>query len=81
MVDKKLGNEGHYSIIKQGQFVHLDDLCMAHIFLYEHPDAKGRYIASACDATIYDIAKLLRDEYPDYNIPTKYACCLLFSII
>ncbi|CAO2835131.1 unnamed protein product [Amaranthus hypochondriacus] len=65
-------NEGHYSIIKQGQFVHLDDLCMAHIFLYEHPDAKGRYIASACDATIYDIAKLLRDEYPHYNIPTKF---------
>lgn len=65
-------NEAHYSIIKQGQFVHLDDLCMAHIFLYEHPDAKGRYIASACDATIYDIGKMLRMEYPQYDIPTKF---------
>ncbi|PHT89211.1 hypothetical protein T459_04324 [Capsicum annuum] len=27
------GNEAHYCIIKQGQYVHLDDLCEAHIFL------------------------------------------------
>ncbi|XP_062163931.1 bifunctional dihydroflavonol 4-reductase/flavanone 4-reductase-like [Alnus glutinosa] len=65
------GNEAHYSIIKQGQFVHLDDLCIAHIFLYEHPKAEGRYICSAEDATIHDIAKLLREKYPEYNIPTK----------
>ncbi|KAE8057142.1 hypothetical protein FH972_013855 [Carpinus fangiana] len=65
------GNEAHYSIIKQGQFVHLDDLCNAHIFLFEHPKAEGRYICSADDATIHDIAKLLREKYPEYNIPTK----------
>lgn len=58
--------------MKQGQFVHLDDLCNAHIFLYEHPKVEGRYFASACDATIYEIAKLLRDKYPEYNVPTKY---------
>ncbi|KAF3446343.1 hypothetical protein FNV43_RR11522 [Rhamnella rubrinervis] len=66
------GNEPHYSIIKQGQFVHLDDLCNAHIFLYENPKAEGRYLASACDATIYDIGKLLREKYPEYNVPTKF---------
>ncbi|KAI4316839.1 hypothetical protein L6164_024779 [Bauhinia variegata] len=66
------GNEGHYSIIKQGQFVHLDDLCNSHIFLYEHPAAEGRYICSSRDATIHDIAKLLREKYPEYNIPTKF---------
>nr|BBD75324.1 dihydroflavonol 4-reductase [Dianthus caryophyllus]BBQ05023.1 dihydroflavonol 4-reductase [Dianthus caryophyllus] len=64
--------ESHYTIIKQGQFVHLDDLCMSHIFLYENPKANGRYIASACAATIYDIAKMLREEYPEYNVPTKF---------
>lgn len=26
------GNEAHYSILKQTQFVHLDDLCNAHFF-------------------------------------------------
>jgi len=66
------GNEAHYSIIKQGQFVHLDDLCMAHIFLFEHPKAEGRYICSACDATILNVAKLLREKYPEYNVPTKF---------
>ncbi|KAL5126876.1 Bifunctional dihydroflavonol 4-reductase/flavanone 4-reductase [Glycine soja] len=37
------GNEDHYSIIKQGQFVHLDDLCLAHIFLFEEPEVEGRF--------------------------------------
>nr|ARQ84128.1 dihydroflavonol 4-reductase-1 [Phaseolus vulgaris] len=66
------GNEGHYSIIKQGQFVHLDDLCLAHIFLFEEPKVEGRYICSACDTTIHHIAKLINEKYPDYNIPTKF---------
>ncbi|XP_059658450.1 dihydroflavonol 4-reductase-like [Cornus florida] len=41
------GNEAHYSIIKQGQFVHFDDLCQSHIFLYENPQAEGRNICSS----------------------------------
>lgn len=65
------GNAAHYGIIKQGQFVHLDDLCMGHIFLFENPKAEGRYLCSASDATIHDVAKLLREKYPEYNIPTK----------
>ena len=65
------GNEAHYSIIKQGQFVHLDDLCLAHIFLFEHPKAVGTYICSAYEATIHDIAKLLNQKYPEYNVTTK----------
>nr|ALT22074.1 Dihydroflavonol 4-reductase [Punica granatum] len=65
-------NEAHYGIIRQGQFVHLDDLCMSHIFLYEHPEAKGRYICSSHDENITGIAKLLREKYPEYDIPTKF---------
>ncbi|XP_041018533.1 dihydroflavonol 4-reductase-like [Juglans microcarpa x Juglans regia] len=66
------GNEAHYSIIKQGQFVHLDDLCMGHIYLFEHPKAEGRYLCSACDATILDVAKLLTEKFPECNVPTKF---------
>ncbi|WJX15746.1 alcohol dehydrogenase (NADP(+)) [Trifolium repens] len=66
------GNEGHYSIIKQGQFVHLDDLCEAHIFLFEHLEVEGRYICCACEANIHDIAKLINAKYPEYNVPTKF---------
>nr|AHA36975.1 dihydroflavonol 4-reductase [x Doritaenopsis hybrid cultivar] len=66
------GNEAHYSIIKQAQFVHLDDLCDAHIFLFEHPDANGRYICSSHDSTIYGLAKMLKKRYATYAIPQKF---------
>ncbi|CAF1918332.1 hypothetical protein Bca4012_051379 [Brassica carinata] len=42
-------NEAHYSIIRHGQtrqYVYLDDLCNAHIFVYEQGAAKGRYVCS-----------------------------------
>jgi bifunctional dihydroflavonol 4-reductase/flavanone 4-reductase len=65
-------NETHYSIIKQGQFVHLDDLCMSHIFLYENPKAEGRYLCSSNDCTILTLSKMLAHKYPEYNIPTQF---------
>nr|APX42765.1 DFR [Solanum melongena] len=66
------GNEAHYCIIKQGQYVHLDDLCEAHIFLYEHPKAEGRFICSSHHAIIYDVAKMVRQKWPDYYVPTEF---------
>lgn len=65
------GNEAHYSIIRQGQFVHLDDLCNAHIYLFENPKAEGRYICSSHNATILELAKMLSEKYPEYNLPTE----------
>ncbi|KAF8091854.1 hypothetical protein N665_0433s0021 [Sinapis alba] len=65
-------NEAHYSIIRQGQYVHLDDLCNAHIFLYEQAVAKGRYVCSSHDATILTISKFLRQKYPEYNVPSTF---------
>lgn len=66
------GNEAHYKIVEQCQYVHLDDLCQAHIFLYEYPEAKGRYICSSHDATIHDLTKMLREKWPEYNVPTQF---------
>ncbi|XP_010481941.1 PREDICTED: dihydroflavonol 4-reductase-like [Camelina sativa] len=65
-------NEAHYSIIKQGQYMHLDDLCNAHIFLYEKTAAKGRYVCSSHDATILTMSKFLRQKYPEYNVPSTF---------
>ncbi|GLJ19210.1 hypothetical protein SUGI_0345190 [Cryptomeria japonica] len=65
-------NEPHYMILRQVQLVHLDDLCMSLIFVYEHPEAKGRYISSSHDATIVQLAKMLAEEYPQYDIPTEF---------
>ncbi|TVU02544.1 hypothetical protein EJB05_51954, partial [Eragrostis curvula] len=66
------GNQPHYSILKQVQFVHLDDLCDAEIYLFEHPDAAGRYVCSSHDATIHGLAAMLRDRYPEYDVPDKF---------
>ncbi|KAF3339979.1 Dihydroflavonol-4-reductase [Carex littledalei] len=73
------GTESHYMILKNIQFVHLDDLCESHIFLFENPEAKGRYICSAYDATIYDLAKILEKRYSEYNIPQK-GCSLVLLL-
>lgn len=66
------GNKAHYSILKQIQFVHLDDLCNSLIFLFDHPEASGRYISSSHDTTIFELAELMRARYPEYDIPTEY---------
>jgi bifunctional dihydroflavonol 4-reductase/flavanone 4-reductase len=65
-------NEPHYSILKQVQYVHLDDLCDAEIYLLEHPDAAGRYVCSSQDATIHGLAAMLRDRYPEFDIPERF---------
>ncbi|KQK08883.1 dihydroflavonol 4-reductase isoform X2 [Brachypodium distachyon] len=67
------GNEAHYSILKQVQLVHLDDLCDAMVYLFEHPDARGRYICSSHEDTIHGLARMLRQRFPEYGIPEKFA--------
>ncbi|XP_058217225.1 dihydroflavonol 4-reductase-like [Rhododendron vialii] len=63
-------NEALYPMVTRD--VHLDDVCNAHIYLFEHPEAEGRYICSSHCFTILDLAKLLSRRYPEYNIPTKF---------
>eukprot|EP01018_Ginkgo_biloba_P022613 Gb_35097 [translate_table: standard] len=66
-----LGNKEHYKLLKQMQFVHIDDVASAQIFLLETPAAKGRYICSSHDTTIHQLAQMLAVRYPEFNIPTK----------
>ncbi|CAA6671260.1 unnamed protein product [Spirodela intermedia] len=68
----QVGNKAHYSILKQIQFVHLDDLCNSLIFLLNHPEASGRFISSSHDTTIFELAELMRGRYPEYDIPTEF---------
>lgn len=51
--------------------VHVDDVCNAHIYLFEHPLARGRYICSSQSFNICDIAHSLSLKYPVTDIPTK----------
>ncbi|ERM97447.1 hypothetical protein AMTR_s00124p00089000 [Amborella trichopoda] len=69
-------NEAYYFVLMQHGPVHVDDLCNAHIFLYEHPAAKGRYICSSHDKTILQLAKMMRERYPEYDIPIEFKDCI-----
>ncbi|KAF3790263.1 Dihydroflavonol-4-reductase [Nymphaea thermarum] len=62
-----LGDVEHCKLLKQMQYVHIDDLASAYIFLFECPEAKGRYICSSHDATIHQLAALLSTKFPRFS--------------
>ncbi|KAK9053903.1 hypothetical protein SSX86_024978 [Deinandra increscens subsp. villosa] len=63
------GNTHLYQLLRRAPFVHVDDVASAHIYLFEHPTAKGRYICSKTEVPIEELYKLLSTKYPEYNIP------------
>lgn len=54
-----------FKYMKRNPFVHTDDVAEAHIHLFEHPGAQGRYICSAVEPTVEDMLELLSSRYPD----------------
>ncbi|KAI3866699.1 hypothetical protein MKX03_006547, partial [Papaver bracteatum] len=54
---------------KATQMVHIDDIVAGHIFLFECPNAKGRYICSSHETSVHDFAKLLSAHYPEFEMP------------
>ncbi|GMN43080.1 hypothetical protein TIFTF001_012277 [Ficus carica] len=42
-----------------------DDVARAHIFLFEHPEAKGRYNCSSNAITVVSASRLLSSKYPE----------------
>ncbi|KAK9056244.1 hypothetical protein SSX86_027334 [Deinandra increscens subsp. villosa] len=63
------GDTHLYAMLWRAPFVHVDDVASAHIHLFEHPTAKGRYICSKTEVPIEELYKLLSTKYPEYNIP------------
>ncbi|KAK7400441.1 hypothetical protein VNO78_11649 [Psophocarpus tetragonolobus] len=51
---------------------HVEDICRAHIFVAEKESASGRYIVSAHNTSVPELAKFLSKRYPHYNIPTEF---------
>ncbi|XP_004290099.1 PREDICTED: tetraketide alpha-pyrone reductase 1 [Fragaria vesca subsp. vesca] len=53
-------------------YVHIDDVALCHILVYEHESAHGRYI---CNSTVLDnneLASLLCTRYPSLPIPERF---------
>ncbi|XP_073142024.1 vestitone reductase-like isoform X2 [Henckelia pumila] len=62
-----LGEQEHYKYLGDTSMVHVDDVARAHVFLFEHPNAKGRYLCSALEVTIHKLIEFVSERYPQYH--------------
>ncbi|KAJ4799623.1 Dihydroflavonol reductase [Rhynchospora pubera] len=53
-------------------YVHIDDVALCHILVYENADAKGRYLCSSSVINNHDLGSLLAKRYPSFPIPTSF---------
>ncbi|KAK4414689.1 Vestitone reductase [Sesamum alatum] len=63
-----IGNEKQIRYCETTPFVHTDDVASAHIFLFEYPEAKGRYICSAVEITVDKLHEFLSTRYPEFKV-------------
>ncbi|KAL0464652.1 UNVERIFIED_CONTAM: Vestitone reductase [Sesamum latifolium] len=61
-------NQNQIQCFPNMPFVHIDDAASAHIFLFEYPEAKGRYICCAVEITIDKLYEFLSTRYPEKKI-------------
>ncbi|KAJ1407212.1 hypothetical protein SESBI_24535 [Sesbania bispinosa] len=64
-----LGKKDQINVTRY-HMVHVDDVARAHIFLLEHPNAKGRFNCSPFIVSIEEMSELLSAKYPEFQIPT-----------
>jgi cinnamoyl-CoA reductase len=52
-------------------YVHVKDVALAHILVYETPSASGRYLCAESVLHRGDVVEILAKFFPEYPIPTK----------
>ncbi|XP_052306803.1 vestitone reductase isoform X1 [Populus trichocarpa] len=75
-----LGNRNHYRFLIKSNMVHIDDVAMAHIFLLENSNAKGRYLCSSNEVSLNEMFEFLSATYPDLQIPARESISSLKDI-
>ncbi|XP_028768008.1 tetraketide alpha-pyrone reductase 1-like [Neltuma alba] len=53
-------------------YVHIDDVALCHILVYENEAASGRYLCSSTVLDNHDLAALLALRFPWLPIPTRF---------
>uniref|UniRef100_A0A803LGW9 NAD-dependent epimerase/dehydratase domain-containing protein n=2 Tax=Chenopodium quinoa TaxID=63459 RepID=A0A803LGW9_CHEQI len=49
-------------------YVHIDDIALCHILVFEHQEAQGRYLCCSTFTEPYELASFLASQYPSYPI-------------
>lgn len=52
-------------------YVHVKDVALAHILLFETPSASGRYLCAESVLHRGEVVEILAKFFPEYPIPTK----------
>nr|BAM05562.1 cinnamoyl-CoA reductase [Eucalyptus pilularis]BAM05563.1 cinnamoyl-CoA reductase [Eucalyptus pyrocarpa] len=52
-------------------YVHVKDVALAHILVFETPSASGRYLCAESVLHRGDVVEILAKFFPEYNLPTK----------
>uniref|UniRef100_A0A6N2KBI8 NAD-dependent epimerase/dehydratase domain-containing protein n=1 Tax=Salix viminalis TaxID=40686 RepID=A0A6N2KBI8_SALVM len=65
-----IGTVKTYANAVQG-YVHVRDVALAHIIVFETPSASGRYICSERMLHRGEVVEILANLFPEYPIPTK----------
>ncbi|KAK2425494.1 NADPH-cytochrome p450 reductase [Trifolium repens] len=52
-------------------YVHVRDVALAHILVYEKPSASGRYLCAESSLHRGELVEILAKYFPEYPIPTK----------
>ncbi|KAH7839762.1 hypothetical protein Vadar_008476 [Vaccinium darrowii] len=52
--------------------VHIDDVCEAHIFCMEKESLRGRFLCTAVDTNVQEIASYYQENYPLFKISYEF---------
>ncbi|KMT01051.1 hypothetical protein BVRB_9g223090 [Beta vulgaris subsp. vulgaris] len=52
-------------------YVHVKDVALAHILVYENPSASGRFLCAESVLHRGDVCEILAKFFPEYPVPTK----------
>ncbi|XP_059308895.1 tetraketide alpha-pyrone reductase 1-like [Lycium ferocissimum] len=53
-------------------YVHIDDVALSHILVYEHPSAHGRFLCSSKVLDNNQLVSVLSERYPSLPIPKRF---------